>query len=351
MTPESINDTTKIDVLFLGAGFSRAVTDNESPLMSDFFSRLDRRKHWQLWRFLEEVFGNPVDANIEKALLFLDQLSASPLHGVDPFFDQCRVRHREVRKELDEYIIERLAHLKIGPTNWAAHVLACATEKTTVITTNYDTTADRILSSRRGLHHHVPNTNCHHCKLCRILNDECASGPLDGLTDMSWRGSLLKLHGSIAWSRCTADTCCNCDCLLPDMHCRPFNDKPCPSCGGNCSPVLVPPSMVKSFDDFPGLKRIWNAAYMALSEAKSILFFGFSFPTSDALINEVMRAAFAKNRRAIDFSIVDVNPEKPASLLADMVGEACDGTISLYRVPTDGTEPDWLTTAKPVDAA
>jgi hypothetical protein len=109
--------------------------------------------------------------------------------------------------------------------------------------------------------------------------------------------------------------------------------------------------MVKSFDDFPGLKRIWNAAFMALSEAKSVLFFGFSFPTSDALINEMMRAAFAKSRRTIDFSIVDVDPEKPASLLADMVGEANDSTISLYRVPTDGTDPDWLTTERPVDAA
>lgn len=342
MDQESSNDVAKIDVLFLGAGFSRAATNNGSPLMADFFDRLDRRKHWQLWRFLEELFGNPHDANVEKALLYLDQLSASPLEGVDPFFDQCRARYRELRRELDEYIIERLAHLKPRKPNWAAAVLARASETTTVITTNYDTIADRILSNRQGLRHHTASTNCHHCKLCRILADDCESGPLDGLSDKSWRGSLLKIHGSIAWSRCSQDSCSSGECLLPDKHCRPFNDTPCPMCGGNCSPVLIPPSMVKSFDEFPGLKRIWNAAFMALAEAKSIMFFGFSFPSSDALINEVLRAAFARNKRAMQISIVDTNPEKPASLLGDMLGKDDTSAIQLYQVPTDGSPPEWL---------
>jgi hypothetical protein len=224
-------DVASTDVVFLGAGFSRAATNNKSPLMSDFFGRLDRRKHWQLWRFLEETAGNPLTANVETALLCLDQLSASPLEDVDPFFDQCRARHEDVRRELDIYIIERLGSLKLSAGGWAPQVLARASERTTVITTNYDTVADRILSNRRGLRHRTPDTNCHHCKLCRILFDDCSSRPLDRQFDKSWRGSLLKIHGSIAWRKCNADNCDCRDCLVPDEHCRPFCNDPCPNCG------------------------------------------------------------------------------------------------------------------------
>ena len=93
-------DIAKTDVVFLGAGFSRAVTVGASPLMSDFFADLDRREHWILWSFLEQLCDDPKSANVEDALLGLDQLATSPLEGMDPFFDQCRRRQQEVRKEL-----------------------------------------------------------------------------------------------------------------------------------------------------------------------------------------------------------------------------------------------------------
>jgi hypothetical protein len=108
--------------------------------------------------------------------------------------------------------------------------------------------------------------------------------------------------------------------------------------------------MVKSFDEFPGLKRIWNATFLALSEAKSILFFGFSFPSSDALINEVLRSAFAKNVRDIDISIVDIAPDKPAAILSDMLSPDDGSVIRLYQVPTDREQPDWLATDSSLDA-
>jgi NAD-dependent SIR2 family protein deacetylase len=221
--------------------------------------------------------------------------------------------------------------------------LANASSSTTVITTNYDNLAERVLSSRKGLRHRSANTNCHHCKLCAILNDECSCGGSQS-SESAWRGSLLKLHGSISWRRCRDSTCSSGECLIPDQHCRPFEDEACPSCGGKCGPVLVPPSMLKTFDRFRGLKQVWNSAFRALSQASSVMFWGFSFPPSDILIRQMVKSAFASNRRKIDFSVIDIDPEKPATILQDLLSDDHhdESTITLYEVPDDGTKPTWL---------
>ena len=75
-----------------------------------------------------------------------DQLCLAPLDGRDSFFDACKKRQVEVRRELDEYIIESLGSLHITDDNWLAMTLLRASENTTVITTNYDNLAERILS-------------------------------------------------------------------------------------------------------------------------------------------------------------------------------------------------------------
>lgn len=342
MADDHVRDIAKTDVVFLGAGFSKAATDGDAPIMADFFAKLDRRKHWELWSFLDQLASNPHRANVEHALLTLDQLAISPLEGVEPFFDEVRVRHQRVRRELDSYMIERLGKLKIPEDNWAAQVLHGASATTTVITTNYDNLAERILSCQKELRHHHGNTNCHHCKLCAILNDECKCD--GGLSiEEAWRGSLLKLHGSISWRRCTNLSCNSQQCLLPDKHCRVFSNEKCNNCGSDCGPVLVPPSMVKTFDKFRGLKQVWSAAYQALSMAQCILFWGFSFPTSDVLITQMLRSALTTRKRPLEIGIIDLDPDKPAAVLEELLGD-CEEEIRVYtyEVPRSGECPEWL---------
>jgi NAD-dependent SIR2 family protein deacetylase len=337
-----VRDVATTDVVFLGAGFSRGATGGASPVMSDFFTRLDRRKYWELWSFLEQLIGNPKQANVEQTLLTLDQLAISPLDGVEPFFDEVRKRHQRVRSELDSYMLEILGKMEIPDDNWPADLLFRAASTTTVITTNYDNLAERILSHQKGLRHRTKNTNCHHCKLCAILSDECrCDGDLS--LEEAWKGSLLKLHGSISWRRCMNADCSTQQCLLPDKHCRPFSNEKCATCGGPCSPVLVPPSMVKTFDKFRGLKQVWSAAYRALTEASSILFWGFSFPTSDVLISQMLRSAITTRPRKIDIGIIDVDPDRPAAMLHELIGGANEHiSVHSYPVPRDGAVPDWL---------
>jgi hypothetical protein len=343
MPQDDVRDIAKTDIVFLGAGFSKAVTNGAAPVMADFFATLDRRKYWELWSFLEQLTGNPRIANVEQMLLTLDQLAISPLTGVEPFFDEVRARHHRVRKELDAYMLERLGSLRVAEDNWAAQVLHGASENTTVITTNYDNLAEKILSCQKGLRHHTANTNCHHCKLCRILNDECSCNG-DASPANIWRGSLLKLHGSISWRRCSNPECLTQECLLPDRHCRVFSSERCTTCGGECGPVLVPPSMVKTFDKFRGLKRVWGAAYEALSSAQSIVFWGFSFPTSDVLISQMLRSALSVKKRPLDIGIIDIDTDRPALALEQLLGDVeQEVKIYTYDVPRSGEEPIWLT--------
>lgn len=283
---------TERDVIFLGAGFSHAATQGAAPLMRNFFEKLEPRKYWTLTSFLRESYNDPKAANVEEALLKLDQLSAAPLDGVDPFFDECRQRHGEVRRELDRYILELLNDPPIYE-NWATHLLDGTGPTTTVITTNYDNVAEIILSKQENLRHRCQDTNCHHCKMCSLLNDdhECGGTIADGRRIVT--GALLKLHGSIAWRQCNDPKCKGAALILPDAHCRTFKHEKCACCGGECSPVLVPPSMVKSFQRIPEIRRMWNAAYLALKAARSITFVGFSFPRSDA-----SSARFSAARRA-----------------------------------------------------
>ena len=79
-------------------------------------------------------------------------------------------KHRPaVRAELGSYAPQRLAFAEILKDNWAANVLAQVTDATTVITTNYDNLAERILSCRPGLTHQRDGKNCPHCHMCRLL--------------------------------------------------------------------------------------------------------------------------------------------------------------------------------------
>ena len=100
--------------------------------------------------------------------------------------------------------------------------------------------------------------------------------------------------------------------------------------------------MVKTFDRFRGLKQMWNAAYRALSEADSVIFWGFSFPKSDALITQMLRSALTGEDRVVDVAVIDVEPEKPASVLQDILGEKSQVTGTLFEVPNDGSKPKWL---------
>lgn len=331
------------DVLFLGAGFSRAVTNHASPLMGDFFATLDGREYWLLSKFLEECFGSIAGANVEDAMLKLDQLAAAPFRAdVDAFIGQCKRRHADLKKELYQYVVSRLCGLK--PTvSWAANVLFWCSDSSTVITSNYDTVAEQILSRRPGLRHSGPDINCHHCRMGRVLRDGCeCNGPRLGDVRADWKGLLVKLHGSVAWRSCRSETCSQHTCLTPHPSCKAFKDDPCECCGGPCDPVVILPSMQKRFEEVPEMHRMWDAAFRALSEAKRVIFFGFSFPRSDAVISEMMRCTLGRSKLIERIAVVDTDPVAPVARLQNILPNFDKITIDSLVVPGDLSVPHWF---------
>lgn len=69
------------------------------------------------------------------------------------------------------------------------------------------------------------------------------------------------------------------------------------------------PTMSKNLNDMPEISTMWQAARLALCKAKSVLLFGFSFPTSDELLVQMVRSCCNKTRGIERVASIDLNPE------------------------------------------
>lgn len=336
--------STASDVVWLGAGYSCCASGGRLPLMSNFFDALDESVCPALYCFLRDWVGEPRRANVEQALLGLDQLQDLPVSD-----ERCRallgpdVADR-ARRDLGWYCAWRLAQSSWAKDHWAVQWLQCATAATTVITTNYDILADAILSNRPGVTHWRnagPNATCHHCKMGRILLHACRCDGLTEPTMPSWRGALLKIHGSVAWQTCSNKNCNQYQCMVPDVGCRPRLEARCSCCCSPSQPVIVLPTMKKTYAQYPHLQRMWDGAMAAIEEAERLWVFGFSFPISDSGISLLVRRAILKHKRLRQVFVLDAFPDPIVGRLTNLLPSELGIKIASFRVPIDGSIPSW----------
>ena len=86
---------------------------------------------------------------------------------------------------------------------------------------------------------------------------------------------------------------------------------------------------------------MWDAAHDALSDAESLLIFGFSFPACDALIAQIVRETAVANRRLSRIGVIDVMPDPVIERMRKCLPKGLDVTFDGFAVPADGTEPAW----------
>jgi hypothetical protein len=86
---------------------------------------------------------------------------------------------------------------------------------------------------------------------------------------------------------------------------------------------------------------MWKSAASALSEATSMLIFGFSLPASDLLVVRMIHEALLRGRMRT-ISIVDIDPEPVAARLKKRLLSAAAVDIQTFTVPSDGSEPGCL---------
>lgn len=329
-------------VVILGAGFSVAATDGKLPSMSSFFDTLEQARYPKLHDFVVGVASSPDMANVESVLVTLDQIRTSPDAVLDGWASKWKQDYDAIQRELVSYTLARLkGSLDIPQENWAANLLATCGPATTVISMNYDNIAERILSNRDALTHRTRHSSCPHCKMRTLLHKACSCEGRKEILDLDWRGALVKPHGSVAWRRCLNPECCSYECLVADEHCRPFEPCGCPNCQTACAPVLVMPTMSKNLEDTPEIGIMWQAARKAISDAESILFFGFSMPTSDELLTQMIRSSIYETRKLRRIACIDLDPTSVLQRVARCVPSGLSVSSTPFPV-VRGKVPDWL---------
>jgi hypothetical protein len=208
------------------------------------------------------------------------------------------------------------------------------------VTTNYDNIAERVVSNVTGLRHRVSGTNCPHCKMCAILEADCACDADIPVTEEEWRCAILKLHGSIAWRICRNPECVSFECLLPDAQCRPLVNHSCRCCGAMSEPVLVMPSATKNYARFPKIHRMWDGACKALLDAQELVMFGYSLPRTDTTITRLLQASLQTNQQLRRVSIVDRAPRAIGDRLRPLLPANRSVEVVLRHVPANEA-PDW----------
>ena len=339
-------DFETTSLVILGAGFSRAATNDGTPLMKGYFDHLDANAYPELYRFVLDVGCDRVcptigDANVERVLLALEQVRTASSLVLAGWFDRWMNKTDMLRSQLGNYTLFRLSDgIDFERKNWAVQSLARTGFDTTFISLNYDNIAESILSYRTGTTH-CQGGNCPHCKMRSILEYSCSCDSRNTDLGNRWRGSLIKLHGSIAWRRCVAEGCCASECIDADCNCAPFSEIPCPYCNQSCVPVMVFPTMSKNLGEIPQIGTMWQAARSALEDAESILLFGFSMPTSDELLAQLIRNACERNRRLRRVGAIALDPDDVLQRFKQAVSPTWEVEYVPMPVDSDST-PSWF---------
>ena len=106
------------------------------------------------------------------------------------------------------------------------------------------------------------------------------------------------------------------------------------------------PTMSKNLNDFPEIDTMWQAARLAIREAESLLLFGFSVPTSDELLVQLIRSACGHSRRLKQVASIDLEPEGVLDRFQSCLPTGFDVDIAAFPVEK-GTVPIWLDLRSP----
>jgi SIR2-like protein len=151
-----------------------------------------------------------------------------------------------------------------------------------VITTNWDTLAERILFQANKW---SPTDGYGFVRTMKKLDGikpgEQKNYPLS-------ETKVLKLHGSIGWHQASNNFYLRYDNYLQYLINHNIQDVAAPpGHGPHNDPVMLYPSYLKQLDN-PILLSIWEEARKALESATSITIVGYSFPSADVAIRALL---------------------------------------------------------------
>lgn len=303
-------------VYVFGAGASKAFSD-DFPIMKGFVRHGDLADLHYLNEFIRKRFPNTKldDLNIEDVITCLE-LSLDRVGSFGRSYDGHIL---DARREFDKLVASRLA-IPEGKSSDLHELLmgkdiAGVDCNDTIITVNYDLVIDRTLFNCSP-----KEEGRRECLLKRmyylLAQPPVYGGHRPSLLQAEMQvGFYLKLHGSLDWLYCPNQECPHHREFFANkmgvdaIHNKPGD--PCKMCGSALVSVLVPPTMMKSFTQFPKLGLLWSLAHRELSTADRIVVFGLSFAASDYYLRWLFRSAITE--RASQPEIFNINKDTGTS--------------------------------------
>ena len=277
-------------VYFLGAGASKAIYPN-LPLAKDLTLR-------SLVEYDGDGYREYAATSLEQVCRLLGgSLASMDSAAIEEVLSQAKLSGQD-RSSIVQCILYRLNLVDLGACPLLQDWLTVLRSKGhAIVTTNYDTVCERNLQRL-----HNPSLvvgNGLEWLDYGIAYDLCVKKQ-GGST--LWRKCesdkcllLLKLHGSVGWTRCLNSSCGRymlnpvaAFAAAQAMENRYWHWAACPDCKGDPWPVLVPPIKNKHYDD-QALQQVWNRAEHILRGAHEIVFAGYSLPPTDNMVRSMLR--------------------------------------------------------------
>ncbi len=310
----------KKDVFIFGAGLSKAVG---APLQSEILPELLNYNSKKLDQTLQGIYVE----NLEKVKMFLEKhllvdiVNQHDLIELEDIFtpiDKAIITNSSYRNLSTIEVIEIRRSINIVISIYMTDILnkinsnnsfiqdfanfivgrkeRSKEDNISFITTNWDIIFDscliRGIGDKKGI--------IDYCTyIAPYYEDENVLPPLRAIGQGYFNIKLLKLHGSLNWLFCT-----RCGRLyvtyFEKISIHEFSQGPCCRLcnnnyshessidgGGKLVNQILMPTYIKDLNNVQ-IKQIWQNASVELSESTQIIFIGYSFPTADFELRQLL---------------------------------------------------------------
>ena len=351
---------TKKHVLVLGAGFS---LDAGYPKQSDILAELQKSKNEidvNSVDFVRKLFPDGSEPSLEDLFTLLDQ-------AIDRRISCGRFAWKELeegRNKLNFSILSLLYRRASSLTNAefyrsiAAEMLrlrvlsGLSGDPFSVVSLNWDTLLEDSLFWCIGQANLIGKIDIDYGCYTTALKPSPHVTSLRQKPSGIFNLKLLKLHGSANWRMCPA-----CNRLFTNVG---VNDelwdlfatiRPCPECEKlnpelhperqpQLEPFFITPTYVKKFNN-PHIQMTWHNAYIELTEARQVIFAGYSLPEADYHLRDLLVRAIQPSAEIIVITS-DKNSDtakRYRRFFGNQISEIIGGGISRYYSKLPNRKP------------
>lgn len=316
--------------IFLGAGASNAEgAPLQGELFRDYFSSAEfRASRSKMDRELKSFFAEMFHIDVRRhdltdqtfptfeEVLGLTDLAIMRKESFRHFDIENRARNSGRLRFIAQYLVflvAKLLHARLGDRpilhRELVNQLRTAGElrETIFVSTNYDILIDNALTEQRQ----------HGLDLDYGVDFRNFEWPDDWARPRREHSVFLfKPHGSLNWLFCP--TCDELEITPKEKGVvtrliSEFANRTCTECGSIYSPLIVPPTFYKDFNNV-FLSSIWNRTDVALRKVRHIIFCGYSFPDADIHIKYLLKRAQTNRNADLHFTVINQFPGKPPEI-------------------------------------